>query len=95
MKVSLPKDTRGIVRRDIQEEKETQMQQHLISKLRPCLNFNVSDPVAKDDDMQIDQGNKKEFVPIEILINLNVIQDKNQDGNLNCALLAACNDLLF
>lgn len=47
--------------------------------------------------MQIDTSSKKkdkEFTPLEIMISLNVIQDDKKDGNLNCALIAAVNDIL-
>ena len=47
--------------------------------------------------MQIDSTTKKtetEFTPMEIVISLNVIQDDKKDGNLNCALIAAVNDIL-
>jgi hypothetical protein len=38
---------------------------------------------------------ENKFKGLEIVLTLNVIQDMNQDGNLNCALIATSNDLFL
>jgi hypothetical protein len=87
LKLSLPKDPRGLVRRDIQEEKEKQIEGLLKSKILDCLDFEF-----RSKQMADGQENLK---PLEILMSLNVIQDSQCDGNLFCALSSVANDLLL
>jgi hypothetical protein len=57
LKLTLQKDLRGMTRRDVVEEKESQITGLMVNKIKECLNFNITE-------------NEK---PIEILMSLNVI----------------------
>ena len=72
VKISLMKDTSGNVRRDVQEDKENQVQGIILNKIKECLDFEFADK-DKDAD-QIMQVEHKQR-PLELLISLNVIQD--------------------
>jgi hypothetical protein len=86
LKLSLPKDPRGLVRRDIQEEKEKQVGSLLCSKIKKCLDFEFRNSSMADSES---------LKPLEVLMSVNVIQDSQTDGNLLCALSSVCNDLLL
>ena len=68
--MSLPKDPKGMVRRDIQEEKEKQVQGLLRNKISQCINHNF-----ESNDMQIDSESVQDKMPLQVLMSLNVIQD--------------------
>ena len=88
VKVQISKDTSGMVRRDVMEDKQGQVTGFITDKIRNCLNQNLR---GKDDvDMSEDQ-----FKPLQINLFLNVIQDDKNEGNMFCALISAANDLLM
>jgi len=94
--MSLPKDPKGMVRRDIQEEKERQVQGLLQNKIQQCLIINeISQTLYQEDSMQIDSAQALQKTPLQIMMSLNVIQDNEQDGNLLCALSSVASDLLL
>lgn len=105
VKVTLPKDLSGTLRRDAVEEKQNQVQTFIHSKLRPCINFKcIEEARSGDGEMreqdQIDSSSivakvPKLNTPLELHIHLHVIQDNQKDGNLHCAFLATANDLLL
>ena len=64
LKLSLPKDPRGLVRRDIQEEKEKQVASLLASKIKKCLDFEFRKNSMEEEEM---------IKPLEVLMSLNVI----------------------
>ena len=66
VKVQISKDTSGMVRRDVMEDKQGQVTGFITNKIRNCLNQNLR---GKDDvDMSEDQ-----FKPLQINLSLNVI----------------------
>jgi len=94
--MSLPKDPKGMVRRDIQEEKERQVQGLLQNKIQQCLIINeIGQTLYQEDSMQIDSAQALQKTPLQIMMSLNVIQDNEQDGNLLCALSSVASDLLL
>ena len=85
-----------MVRRDIQEEKERQVQGLLQNKIQQCLIINeISQTLYQEDSMQIDSAQALQKTPLQIMMSLNVIQDNEQDGNLLCALSSVASDLLL
>ena len=68
--MSLPKDPKGMVRRDIQEEKEKQVQGLLRNKISQCINHNL-----ESNGMQVDSESVQDKMPLQVLMSLNVIQD--------------------
>lgn len=66
LKLSLPKDPRGLVRRDIQEEKEKQVASLISGKIQKCLDFEFRRNQMEDGES---------LKPLEVLMSLNVIQD--------------------
>ena len=66
--MSLPKDSKGMVRRDIQEEKEKQVQGLLSNKISQCINHNF-----ENNDMQVDSESVEDKMPLQVLMSLNVI----------------------
>jgi hypothetical protein len=43
VKITLPRDVLGFVRRDTQEDKEAQIRDLIYTKLRPCISENSSE----------------------------------------------------
>jgi len=85
-----------MVRRDIQEEKERQVQGLLQNKIQQCLIINeIGQTLYQEDSMQIDSAQALQKTPLQIMMSLNVIQDNEQDGNLLCALSSVASDLLL
>lgn len=55
LRVTLPKDLTGTLRRDVLEEKQSQVQNFVTSKLRPCLNFKFADQTTGISDQEKDE----------------------------------------
>ena len=106
----MPKDSKGFIRRDIQEEKEHQVQELIKSKLVNCIDLQgirkelTEEETAAAEQMIIDsttpgklQKDSKccETLRLEIIMSLNVIQDTAEDGNLLCCMATTANDLLL
>lgn len=66
LNLSFPKDTLGMIRRDVQEDKEKQVQGMLYNKLRQCLNYNIRQ--ESDQDQIMDS-----IKPLNLILSLNVI----------------------
>jgi hypothetical protein len=50
LKLKLPKDTTGLVRRDVMEDKEKQVQGLIFNKIRQCLNFDIAQKRESEED---------------------------------------------
>ena len=90
VKVQISKDTSGMVRRDVMEDKQGQVTGFITDKIRNCLNQNLRGRGKDDVDMSEDQ-----FKPLQVNLSLNVIQDDKNEGNMFCALISVANDLLM
>ena len=54
LNINLPRDTLGMVRRDVMEDKEKQVQGMLYNKIRQCLQFDLRGKVAAERDQKED-----------------------------------------
>jgi hypothetical protein len=68
------------VRRDLQEEKEHQVESLLLNKIRSCVDV---------------QTVRSDVPPLDLVISVTVVQDLEQDGNLINCLACTTNDLLM
>ena len=50
LNLNLPRDTLGMVRRDVMEDKERQVQGMLFNKIRQCLNTNLRKSEENGED---------------------------------------------